>query len=341
MNQFLDVREFLEIGLPKISHDREIELAISIHKNFLPFKERMLSPEARKKMSLVDLRTYRKGDKDRDILIRSNMKLIIGVTKRFSTSGIELRILLDFGMNGLIRAAETYNPYKINPESGIPYKFSTHATWQILDSMSIGVSKFRVIKIPSWVINGIKTMQKVTASLKAELGRVPTDLEIACKMPPTGKFKKPFTVERLNFLRRSQFLNTIKSLDSMYSDEDESRTFDVEDSFDIWNQIESEEEREIQLNEKINCINKPKQKKRRKKKRKKRSLIIKDFSKKNTRGIQLGLKISIKKKPNFKKKTTNIMQDDAFRCSSQRAFQLSLDLEVDPVVYRSEFNCNR
>ena len=75
----------------------------------------------------------RRGKKAKDRMIRSNLKLVISVSKKYSrrvnrTANLEIIDLYQEGVIGLNRAAE-----KFNPESG--YKFSTYAYWWISQSL--------------------------------------------------------------------------------------------------------------------------------------------------------------------------------------------------------------
>jgi DNA-directed RNA polymerase specialized sigma subunit len=330
MSDYLEIKDFLDLSQPRITHEEEIRLAVSIQNNFIPFKHR-------RNLSNQEKIQFRKGCRDREKLILSNVRLIKGVVKRFEISGIEMRILLDFGMTGLILATESFDPYKINPKSNQPFKFSTHATWQILKEASIGVNKYRTIRIPQWVLSSLSTLKKVKTELERSLGRKPSDLEILGRMPTTGKFKKSFTQERLDFIRETQFINDIRSIDSMTIENDEgsSVSYDIRDPFDIWESIELEEE--------LKTARKIKSKKRKSKRKKKRSnkrvFYIKDFSKKMRSGHQLGLQISIKVKRNDNAKRKKIItQDRPIGINKRKLQQLTLDLEVDSILNFPQFD---
>lgn len=325
MHQYSETKDFLDLSMPKITHDDEIRLSISLRQNFVPFKHRTdLSHQQRSR--------YRKGCADRERLIRSNVLLITKVAKRFESSGIEMRFLLDFGMIGLITATESYDPYKINPETKTPYKFSTHATWQILKEMSDSAEKHRTIRVPTWVKSTLSVLKKVKAALEIRLGRNPTHLEIVGEMPPTGKFNKPFTQERLDFLLRSKSINNIVSIEALTTNNeyDESTGFDIKDPFDAWNELELRDEFEA-----IAAAKPIKAKRKSTKNRRKKLKRIKDFSKKMRSGNQLGLKISIK--PIARTKRTKL-QKPPIGINENGIQQLTLDLETSSVLNLPQFD---
>lgn len=319
MHQYAEAKEFLDLSMSKITHEDEIRLSISLRQNFVPFKHRT-------DLSTQQKLRYRKGCADRERLIRSNVLLIKNVAKRFESSGIELRFLLDFGMIGLITATESYDPYKINPETKTPYKFSTHATWQILKEMSDSAEKHRTIRVPTWVKSTLSVLKKVKAALELSLGRIPTHLEIVERMPPTGKFNKPFTQERLDFLLRSQAINNIVSIEAMTTNNDDGDSvgFDLKDPFDAWNELELRDEFEA-----IAAAKPIKAKSKSTKNRRKNLKRIKDFSKKMRSGCQLGLKISIKVIPRIKKTKC---QKQPIGINKNEVQQMALELEAGSIL---------
>jgi RNA polymerase primary sigma factor len=66
-------------------------------------------------------------------MIRANMRLVMSIVRRYLTRGVQLKDLLQEGMNGLTRAAE-----KFDPEKG--FKFSTYATWWIKQAVMRAVA---------------------------------------------------------------------------------------------------------------------------------------------------------------------------------------------------------
>ena len=72
-----------------------------------------------------DIRTrIKKGDHARDILINSNLRLVISIAKRYKGRGLDFEDMIQEGNLGLMKAIERFDP-------SLGYKFSTYATWWI------------------------------------------------------------------------------------------------------------------------------------------------------------------------------------------------------------------
>jgi RNA polymerase primary sigma factor len=92
--------------------------------------------------------------KDKDILITRNLKLVVKVGKKYFGKSGSLTALdiLQEGNLGLIKAVDRYDPYKLNPENGKPYRFSTYATWWIKQKITKTIQeKSRNIRIPGYL----------------------------------------------------------------------------------------------------------------------------------------------------------------------------------------------
>ena len=109
-------------------------------------------------------------------LIQANLRLVVSIAKKYIGQGVLFMDLVQEGSLGLIKAAEKFD-YSKN------FKFSTYATWWIKQTIIRAISNSsRTIRIPVHMADKIRKYKRVFTTLSFELGREPTDIEVAQRM---------------------------------------------------------------------------------------------------------------------------------------------------------------
>jgi RNA polymerase primary sigma factor len=164
---------------PLLNKEEEVELAKAVERGDLRAKERLIS---------------------------SNLRLVVANAKRYQGQGLSLLDLIQEGILGLIRAAEKFDWRR-------GYKFSTYATFWIRQAIQRGLEqKARTIRVPTDLAQRERRVARVERELATELGREPTDEEIA--------ERAKIDIEELDRIRSAS--RVVTSLDRPVGDDEET-----------------------------------------------------------------------------------------------------------------------
>ncbi|GBF79235.1 RNA polymerase sigma factor [Aphanothece sacrum FPU1] len=196
---------------PLLKAEEEIELACSVQ--FLveadekrrELQEELNRPPTKDEWSNAlgfetarqfETRLYR-GRTAKRKMIRSNLRLVVSIAKRYLNRGVPFLDLIQEGAIGLNRAAEKFDPNK-------GYKFSTYAYWWIRQAITRTIANdARTIRLPIHIVEKLNKLKKAQRILKQQLQRNPSEKELADELEVTP----PQLRQLLQLRRQSLSLN--------------------------------------------------------------------------------------------------------------------------------------
>ncbi|MCX7713139.1 MAG: RNA polymerase sigma factor RpoD/SigA [Chthoniobacterales bacterium] len=130
----------------------------------------LLTVEEEKKLA----KRIRKGDVEaKQQMIRSNLRLVVKIARDYAGLGLPLLDLISEGNIGLAKAVERFDPRKGG-------KLSTYASWWIKQAIKRALAnQTKTIRLPVHYVDKIAKVRRVSMRMAEELGREPTDAEIA------------------------------------------------------------------------------------------------------------------------------------------------------------------
>ena len=122
----------------------------------------------------------------REQLIRSNLRLVVNIAKKYSGRGMSLGDLIEEGNLGLMRAVDTFDP-----DHGV--RFSTYSAWWIKQSIKRAIlNNAQPIHIPTYMVELINQWRQTYAEQESRLGRTVSLEEMAYAMKvPIRKARHP------------------------------------------------------------------------------------------------------------------------------------------------------
>ena len=114
------------------------------------------------------------GDSEaRDRMVRANLRLVVNIARSYTGKGLGLQDLIEEGNLGLLRAVEGFDPT-------MNTRFSTYASYWIKQSIKRAlVNTAKTIRIPAYMVELLAKWRRATSKLQDELGRPPTQEEVA------------------------------------------------------------------------------------------------------------------------------------------------------------------
>jgi RNA polymerase primary sigma factor len=117
----------------------------------------------------------------RDYMVRANLRLVVNLARAYTGKGLSLQDLIAEGNLGLLRAIEAFDP-------SMNTRFSTYASFWIKQAMRRGlINTAKTVRIPAYMVNLLTKWRRASAKLQEDLGRTPTQEEIAATIKLSRK----------------------------------------------------------------------------------------------------------------------------------------------------------
>ncbi|MCK9537233.1 MAG: RNA polymerase sigma factor RpoD [Bacilli bacterium] len=170
-----------EIGqIPLLTTIRELELSRTVQQGLLAQDVLRQYEKGKKELTPDEIKKYKQYTEEgldaREILIESNLRLVVSIAKRYLGRGMQFQDLIQEGNMGLMKAVNKFDPTK-------GFKFSTYATWWIRQAITRAIAdQARTIRIPVHMVETINKLVRTQRKLTQELRREPTPEELGAEM---------------------------------------------------------------------------------------------------------------------------------------------------------------
>jgi RNA polymerase sigma factor (sigma-70 family) len=121
-------------------------------------------------------RAKRAGEAASQEFIKSNLRLVVSIAKKYQSSDLPILDLIQEGNLGLMHAVEKFDWRR-------GFKFSTYATWWIRQSIGRGIDNTaRTVRLPVHAGDQVRRVLRIKGQLESQSGRAPTSRELAAQL---------------------------------------------------------------------------------------------------------------------------------------------------------------